>query len=356
MTRRTVLIAAVIVTVAACSSDQASGPATAGVGTATTAEALPPPTTEAPETTTTEAPAATTSTTEPGPTTTALPGPTDPTGRTVALLASTPGGGNQGWVPVGGWSGSAFVDAEAAGAPQWTQGRAVRVSSLGARAIGSEFGADRSSCSGADGPRIRVPVSVMPPAGSGFAAIAVEGSWPLRPRAVVDVDADVPEYVDAARELLPGRVPRSTPGEVVQIVLADMNGDGEEMSVVVFESEETPADDGSGFSLLFTYDNATGRVTELDSDVVDPPPEPDPEPVVTTVPGASTTSSTSTTTTTLPPPPPLERFRVLDVADLNGDRVYELVTRAWTDDEHNVQFYELGRRDFSRVAESTCDR
>jgi hypothetical protein len=263
-------------------------------------------------------------------------------------------------VPLGGWNGTAFVDADASNAPQWTQGREIRVSALGERAIGSEIGPDRESCSGVDGPRVRVPVGATPPAGSGFAAIAVEGAWVLRPRPVVEVDADIPEYADAARELLRGRAPSSTPGDVVQIVLADMNGDGEEMSVVVFESEETPADDGSGFSVLFTYDNATGRVTELDSDVVDPPPPPPPEPdpttPETTLPGASTTSSTSTTTTTLPPPPPLEQFRVVDVADLNGDRVYELVTKTWTDEEHNVQLYELDRRDFARVSESSCDR
>ncbi len=348
MTRRTLLLAAVVVTVAACSNDEASGPATAGVGSATTVDTAPLPT-AGPETTTTEVPpATTTSTTEPGPTTTALPGPTDPTGRTVAVFASTPGGGDQGWVPIGGWTGNAFVDADATNAPRWTQGQEVRVSALGARTIGSEIGSDVRSCSGADGPRVRVPVSALQPADSGFAALAVEGAWALRPRAVAGVRADIPEYVDAARELLQGRAPSSTPGEVVQIVLADMNGDGEELSVVVFESTETPADDGSGFSLLFTYDNATGGVAELDSDVVAPPPEPEPEP--------EPEPSVAASTTTRPPPPPLERFRVLDVADLNGDRVYELVTKSWTDDEHNVQLYELAGRGFSLVGESTCDR
>ena len=60
-------------------------------------------------------------------------------------------------------------------------------------------------------------------------------------------------------------------------------------------------------------------------------------------------------TTTTPPPSP-ERFRVLDVADLNGDRVYELVTKSWTDGEHAVQLRELDGQDFAQVADSACRR
>lgn len=348
------MLATLAVVLAACADNQSSGPATANVATPTTNSDVDSTdstlgSTAAPATTLEASSATATSTTDPAPTTTELPGPKDPTGRTVAVFAATPGGVDRGWVPLGGWTGTAFVNAAKGNAPKWTQGRDIRVSTLSGAPIGSQIGADRSSCSGDPGPRIRVPVSAGAPSRSGFAAVAVEGTWPLRPRPVVDVEARIPRYEDAARDLLGRRVPESRKGHLAQIVLADMNANEAETSFIVYESTPVTAPDGSGFSILFAVDNNSGRAFEIESDVVDPPPEPEQgEP-------ASGTNTTSTTTTTVPVPA-LERFRVLDVIDLNGDRIMELLTKSWSDDEITVGIHEVDGRSLRRVGGASCDR
>jgi hypothetical protein len=47
---------------------------------------------------------------------------------------------------------------------------------------------------------------------------------------------------------------------------------------------------------------------------------------------------------------------VLDVADLNGDRIMELVTRSWTSEVLRVDLYALDGRRLQRVSRNDCDR
>ena len=338
--RTAAIVTVACVGFAACATDEASGPATAAL-------TLPPPssspTTPVPTTTTTTTTTPTTTTTTIATTTTALPTPKDPTGMTAAVFAGMPSGP---WVPLGGWTGSEFVGPGGTGAPQWVQGAEIRVSTLGAKIIGSEIGADSGSCSGANGPAIAVPVEAPTPPGSGFGAIAVEGSWALRPRPVVSVQSRIASYAELARELLGNRVPQSTAGRLEQIVLADLNGNAVETSIVVYESTDAPAADGSGFSILFAVDTATNEVTEIAASVVGPPPVPQDPP----------DDPPAGPTTTEPPRPALERFRVLDVADLNADRVMEVLVHAWTPARFDLDVHEVVDGDFTRVAGARCSR
>ena len=339
--RTVAIVAAACVVFAACATDEVSGPATAAL-------TLPPPssapTTPAPTTTTTTTTTPpTTTTTTIATTTTAVPAPKEPTGATAAVFAGMPSGP---WVPLGGWNSSRFVGPGGSGAPQWVQGAEIRVSTLGAKIIGSEIGADDESCSGARGPAIAVPVEAPTPPGSGFGAIAAEGSWPLRPRPVVSVQSPIASYAALARELLGNRVPESTAGRLEQIVLADLDGDAVETSLVVYESTDAPAADGSGFSILFAVDTSTNDVTEIAASVVGPPPVPE-EPAE---------DSPDASTTTLPPRPALERFRILDVADLNADRVMEVLVHAWTPARFDVDVHEVVDGEFSQVVGSRCSR
>ena len=330
--------------VTACATNEASGPATAGLTTAPTTDVAPttapPPSSTSPVTTS----PATTTTAATSTTVATLPGPKDPTARAVAVFGGRADDISQGWVPLGGWNGTEFVGRAGNTAPDWAQGADVRVSTLGTRVIGSEIGAKATACGSLTGPEIGVPVGAARPPTSGFGAIAVGGSWPLRPRPIVTVDTNIASYVTAARQLLGNSIDRSAKAALKQIVLADFDGDDDETSIVVYESVDAPARDGSGFSIIFAVDTNSGRAREIASSTVKRP---------TSGGGGGSTQSTSTTTT---PPPTLERFRVLDVADLNGDRIMELVIHTWTSDRTELDVYELGGATFGRVAGATCPR
>ena len=257
----------------------------------------------------------------------------EPTERTVAVFAGRSGDVDDAWLPLGGWNGTAFVGPARRTAPEWAQGREIRVTSLDRIVIGSQIGPTSEACDGIDGPEVRVPVRTARPLGSGFNAVAVEGAWPLQPRSVVSVEREIPSYTTAATRLLGSRVPSDADGQIRQIVLADLDGDGNETSVVVYESVPASARDGSGFSLLFTIDTTSGRATEVESSVVPPRRRPN-----------------------APPRPAATRFRVIDVADLNADRIMEVVVRSWDQERVGAAVYEPQGRDLDRVAAGGCAR
>jgi hypothetical protein len=349
---RTVLLAVLVVGAsAACTTERASTPVADG---GLTVPPLSDPTT-APATTTTTTPPTTpaTTTTAPGttaPSTTQLPGPTDPATGPAAVFA---GGDGDPWLPLGGWTGTRFAGPAADDAPAWRAGDDVRVSTLDVNPSAVRLGPDAETCTSVDGPQIDVVLDPPEPPGFGPSAVAVGGDWRPRPRPVVPVDADVAAYDAAAVELLGDEPVDAADGEIEQIVVVDLDADGDEESLVVHAREQQIDEQVTGYSVLFAVDTATGRVTEIDRSVA--PFVEIPEPPATEV-----TEGTAGSTPTTEPPvvelPVLERQRVLDVLDLNGDRVMEVLVRVWSIDRVGVDVYALVDGGFERVAGAACRR
>ncbi len=349
---RTVLLAVLLVGAsAACSTERASTPVTDG---GLTVPPLGDPATTPATTTTTTTPPTTAAATTTAPDTTApsttqLPGPTEPATAPAAVFA---GGDGDPWLPLGGWTGSRFVGPAADDAPLWRTGDDVRVSTLGVNPSAVRLGPDADTCTSVDGPQLDVVLDPPEPPGFGPSAVAVGGDWRPRPRPVVPVDADVAAYDAAAVELL-GDEPVDADGEIQQIVVVDLDADGGEESLVVHAREEQIEDQVTGYSVLFAVDTATGRATEIDSSVA--PFVEIPEPPATEV-----TDGTAGSAPTTEPPvvelPVLERQRVLDVLDLNGDRVMEVLVRVWSIERVGVDVYALVDGGFERVAGASCGR
>jgi len=94
------------------------------------------------------------------------------------------------------------------------------------------------------------------------------------------------------------------------------------------------------FSLLVLVDTSSSTPYPLLTSVVPPlpPPTTDPE-----------------TGSTLPQEPELlDRARVLDIADLNGDGRMELITRSWYFEGSAVQVTTYRDREADRVLEAGC--
>jgi len=155
------------------------------------------------------------------------------------------------------------------------------------------------------GPTIAASVNAPTPPGFGYSAVALPAIWPLQPRPVASVDAAVPAYEAAGQAVFAADPVDAALGAVDQIVLADLDGDGDEEALVVFEYVDpngitgTPGD----LSALLLIDTATGASTTVASTFVGPLVE-----------GAT---------------PIIDRFRVLGVADLNGDGRMEAVIHSW---------------------------
>jgi hypothetical protein len=353
--RRPALAALVVglVVASACSTEEASAPALAGESTApptdpptTTTTSTVPPTTQL---ATTTAP-----TTTSAPTTTEPPGPTDPAATAAPVFA---GGSGDPWLPLGGWNGSRFTGPTAADGPGWRDGQDVRLSTLGFNPSAVRLGADGESCSGVDGPTIDVVLDPPRPPGFGPPAVAVGGGWPLRPRPVVPVDADVAAYDDAAADLLGGSSADTDTGAIRQIVVTDLDADGNEEALVVHSGTEEIEGQITGYSVLFAVDTATGSATEIDRSVA--PFVEIPEPSDSQPPSGPTGTGPGGPSTTDAPDvdlPVLVRHRVLDVLDLNGDRVMEVLVRSWSIEGLGVDVHRVTGDGFRRVAGASCPR
>ena len=345
--RSTALVGLLVALTAACTTEERSAPVTDGPATAP-ASTQPPATTTTTTTPPTTVGTTTTSTTI-APTTTALAGPTEPAAVSAPVFA---GGAGDPWLPLGGWNGRAFVGPTATDAPGWRTGEDVRLSTLSFNPSAVRLGPNGEACSGLDGPTLEVVLDPPRPPGFGPAAVAVGGDWRLRPRRVVEVDADVPAYDDAAAELLADEPADTAAGAIRQIVVADLDADGDTEALVVHADEREEQGQVTGYSILLAVDTATGAATEIDSSVA--PFVEIPEPAAPSTDGAS--GSTAPTTTEPVDLPVLERQRVLDVLDLNGDGVMEVLVRVWSIERVGVDVYAVTGDRFRRVAGADCDR
>lgn len=279
--------------------------AEASVESTTTAapETTSPPEATPPEPTTTVAP----ETTQAPTTTTAATG--DPTTVSTEYFL---GGEPTAWLYLGRWTGNAWEtdrgDDQTLREPAATDGDDVVVHELDVDPTpGSLDGTDEACpADGRVGPVISPAVAAPDEPGAGFRAIAFPADWPTRPRPVALVDASVDSYVAAGAAAFDDLGIETSSGAIEQLVVADLDGDGDSEALVAF--------DGDAFSALLLIDTDTAASITIARSVA----------TTVTPTTVSEDDPPGETTTT-----PNDTFRTLDVVDLNGDGRYEIVTHSF---------------------------
>jgi hypothetical protein len=284
--------------------------------------------------TTTEPPAETTSTAVPttaAATTTLAPPTGVPVDATIPLLI---GGASSGWLSLGSWDSTAWAPAFTPDGtpidPTIATGVNYVVTGLQAGATEGLTGTYAEACfDGRSGPTIAADVGEPTPPGFGYSAVALPAIWPLQPRPVVIIDAAVPAYQAAGEAVFADPVDASL-GAVEQIVLADLDGDGDEEALVAFEHVDAAAITGAEGDLaaILLVDTATGGATAVASAFVGPVEE-----------GVT---------------PVIDRFRVLDVSDLNGDGRMEVVVHTWYYEGAAVILYEYDGTSLTEMVSTGC--
>ena len=336
---------------AACGSDSESGGPASTAGTSTTAApttAAPTtatPTTAAPATAapTTAAPTSTTApTTQPAPPTSATPAPptgADPTSGTAVVYASA--GDEFAWLPVGWWDGTDW------GSVEWpTPEVVIPESTFDTLSVASvefpsgpmrgitDFAPTTYGCVDDTGlSSIELPIGLTDVTDQpGYRLLAVTGDWDVQPRPVSQVGIDSPVYQELGESLVPPDQPVDpTLGEVVQVLRADLDGNGVEEVLFTFQHMTDSGGMGAPgeFSLVIArYPAASGAV--IDEVLVEhfvPTPMEAPSP---------------------------DRSRVMAIADLNGDGTMEVAIGSTYWEAANVSVYEFADGSLHQVMESGC--
>jgi hypothetical protein len=336
MTRSRQLLAAALATavVAGCTTQESADPVepTAPPSTLLETTTTTAPTTTVPETTTTTTLPPTTTA---APTTTTPPPSGTPTGGSVRYYA---GGDPDGWLYVGRWTGDGWegpLDADGEPRDSSLDTSDVLIHEIGIDPIDGTVGATIELCGGTrSGPIISPNARAPEVPGFGYRSIAFEPDWNSEPRQIAAVDADIASYTAAGVEAFDGIDVDASSGAVRQIVVSDLDGDRDSESLVAFTGED--------FSALLLIDADSGRATRVVRDF----PRPPEAPTGTTLAGATTTTV---------PPDPIERYRVLTVADLNGDGLMEFVVHSWTEDqEAEVLVYTYDGTEVDAVLRASC--
>jgi hypothetical protein len=326
MQRRLVVLAlAIAMTAVACTTEESSNPRP--TLTSTTSTTLPATTTTTAETTTT---VAASSTTTPPETTTA---PTAPVDAVVPLLI---GGQDGGWLFLGSWQFDRWVEAVDANgdpvAPSIGPGTAVIVSNLGASASG-QLGETTEACFDERvGPTIDVTVPYPEPPGFGYAAVALPTpAWELTPRPLAVSTRAPDSYVSLGVEAFDGEPVDASLGDVEQLLVTDLDGDGDDEALVVFEYVQPDSIRGApgDLSSVLLVDATTRDSSTVLQSFVDENLGPDDFPLI-------------------------ERFRILDVADYNGDGTMEVAVHAWYYEGASVIVYEYDGTELTEVLAAGC--
>jgi len=305
---------------AACTSQESSEPGT----TLTTTTTSTVPSTTTPPTTSTIAPPVTTTTQAP---TTTVAAPTGPVDGSIPLFT---GGGPGNWLFLGAWQVDHWMSAPDDGAPSIDGEPTFAITGLAFSEMSGVVGPNDEACfDGRAGPSIDAAVPAPEPPGFGFSAIALPAAWPLRPRPVAQVSGGVPAYQQLGEEAFAGEPIDASLGAVEQIVVADLDGDGDDEAIVGFEYIQDVALPGSPGDLdaMLLVDTAS-RSSET---------------IVSATVGGGADSS-----------PIIGRFRVLDVADLNGDGRMEVVIHAWYYEGASVILYEYDGTTLTEVLATGC--
>jgi hypothetical protein len=246
------------------------------------------------------------------------------------------------WLPVGWWDGSAWqtVDwPDADDAIPEASFDAVSVSSLqladSPQRGRTDYERQDYECVDSPGPASIVLDPGLPASDQwyGYRALAVTADWDVQPRPVRSVGLDVPEYQQLGESLVP--VSDETDparGDVVQVVRSDLDGDGVEEVLFVFEyyaAADTGLATPGDFSLLVArYPRADATVVDevLFQHVVQSPVE----------------------------YPSLDRARVFSIADVNGDGVMEVAVGISHWEGASVGVHEFRDGELHQVMGSGC--
>lgn len=323
--RRLVVASVAIATlVAACTTEQSSTPAptlTSTTSTSTTTT-VAPTTTAAPttveETTTTAAP------------TTTLPsGPAD---VQVPLLIGGQGGG---WLYLGAWQfdrwSPPFDEDDEPITPSIGPGTAVTVTNLGIDSPGV-LGPFTEACfDERQGPTVDVTVGAPTPPGFGYGAVALPTpAWTLTPRPVAVTATGPPAYQAIGEAAFAADPVDASLGAVQQVVIADLDADGDDEAITVFEHVQPAIAGAPGdFSAVLLIDATTRRSSTVEKTFVDQDLDPEAFPVTT-------------------------RFRVIDVADYNGDARMEVAVHSWYYEGSSVIVYEYDGTQLVEVLATGC--
>jgi len=273
-------------------------------------------------------------TTVPEPTTTPPPITTPPPSGTPS---STPteffgGGDADGWLYLGRWTGNAWESALDGSQQPRTPALGideVLIHEIDLDPITGDLGATAEACStGRNGPVITPNARAPEDPGFGYRSVAFGADWPTQPRQVALVDADVESYVTAGIAAFESIGVDASAGEIQQIVVADLDGDGDSESLVAFG--------GTGFSTLLLIDADSGAALIVARDGI-----------------AEAAPSTAASTTSAPNT--WESYRTLAVADLNGDGLMEFVLHAWeSEDDTSVVVHEYDGSEVTAVLTTSC--
>ena len=311
------------------------------LGAACTTEEQSSPGPTLTSTTSTSTTTTTTTSTTVAPTTTAAPPESTttivPTGPADVLLPLFVGGADgAGWLFLGAWQQDQWQEATDPSGnpirPGVEAGTPFTVSNL-AGETSAVLGANIEACFDARvGPAIDVVVTPPDPPGFGYNAVAViEQAWPLKPRPVA-VTASAPDAYRALGEAaFSGRPVDASQGTIEQVVVADLDGDGNDEALAAFEFVQPSAGPGAPGDLaaLLVIDVDTRAADTVLLSAVDEDLDADTFPLI-------------------------ERYRVLDVADLNGDGRMEVLVHAWYYEGASVLVYTYDGSELTEVLAAGC--
>ena len=185
-----------------------------------------------------------------------------------------------------------------------------------------------------NGPIIAPNAGVPDVPGFGYRAVALPSTWDTHAREAVLIDKTIQSYADAGVAAFANTDVETQAGEIDQTVVSDLDGDGDTEALVVFGHENVleegePGPPG-GFSALLLIDADSLAATEIEKSFT---------------PIAADPAAT----------PPFDSYRVLDVADLNGDGIAEVLVHTWFADGASVIVYTYDGITLSEVLTAGCD-
>jgi hypothetical protein len=324
---RLAVAASIALLIAACTTEEQSSPQPTLTSTTSTTTTT---------TTTTPPPESTTTTTAP-PESTTTAAPTGPADALVPLLIG--GSSDGGWLFLGAWQQDRWQPATDPSGnpirPGIEAGTPFVVSNLSGQTPVT-LGENTEACfDGRVGPAIAVELAPPDPPGFGYSAVAVlQQPWPLQPRPIA-VSSTAPEAYRALGEAaFEDEAVDATQGAVEQLVVTDLDGDGDDEALVAFEFVQPSAGPGAPGDLaaLLVID-ATTR--EADT-------------VLLSAVSADADDGTGGFFEVI------ERYRVLDVADLNGDGRMEVLVHAWYYEGAAVIVYTYDDGTLTEVLSAGC--
>jgi hypothetical protein len=312
---------------AACTTEEASnpGPTLTTTPTTTTTTTTTAPTTTVPPTSTTAAPA-----------TTEAP-VTLPAGPAAVPVSLFVGGDGGGWLPLGAWQVDRWQEEEGDPSgdpvpPSIDPGTPMVVSNLDGEATAATGDLVEACFDGRVGPSLDLAVAAPEPPGFGYGAVALTTpSWSLRPRPIAVTSSGPAGYDEIGIDAFDGEPVDATLGTVEQLVVADLDGDGDDEALVAFEYVQPSAGPGApgDLSSILLVDTLTRNSSTVLQSAVDEDLDPDGFPLI-------------------------ERFRVIDVADYNGDGRMEVAVHAWYYEGASVVIYEYDGAELTEVLATGC--